>query len=201
MRNSQNIKDLVELNPDYIGFIFYEKSPRHAGNTLKSEIKSLIPDTIKKTGVFVNSTPETIFRTCDKYQLNTVQLHGNESIDLCRQILDQGYKVIKAFSLKSEADIEKVNTYSDCCNYFLFDTPTVAYGGSGQKFDWSILRLGQINRPFFLSGGIEESDANTILKTCPIKPFAIDINSRFEIAPGLKNIESVKRFIETIHNH
>lgn len=198
MRQSQNIKDLVDLAPDYIGFIFYKKSPRYAGSILSPETTSQIPGTIKKTGVFVNSDFESIIEICNNFNLNTVQLHGDETPHLCGNIQKAGLEVIKAFSLKSNVDIENTRLYKDYCDYFLFDTPTLQYGGSGKKFDWSILEGAKIERPFFLSGGIEEADAATILEECPQKPYALDVNSKFEVAPGLKNIESIKRFIEKI---
>jgi phosphoribosylanthranilate isomerase len=198
MRQAQNIKELVHLSPNYIGFIFYPKSPRFAGKILDSEITSDIPANIKKTGVFVNSELEYIINICEKFKLNTVQLHGMESKNLCQNIKSHGYEVIKAFSLRSDEDINKITDYHKSCDFFLFDTPTSLYGGSGRKFDWSLLANTKIEKPFFLSGGIEEDDAEIILNYCPVKPYAIDINSRFEIAPGLKDIKSVAKFINGI---
>jgi phosphoribosylanthranilate isomerase len=198
MRHRQNILDLVKIKPDYIGFIFYPKSPRYAGCILKPETTSLIPETIRKTGVFVNADSKTIKETCQKFSLNTVQLHGIESVDQCQELKEEGYEIIKAFSLKDPEDIEKTESYKEACDFFLFDTPTHQYGGSGQKFDWSILAGFQPARPFFLSGGIENGDAPGILKECTATPYALDINSRFETAPGLKNIATVEQFITTI---
>lgn len=198
MRHRQNILDLVKVKPDYIGFIFYPKSPRYAGSILKPETTALIPEEIRKTGVFVNADSETIKETCRKFSLNTVQLHGTESSTQCRELKNEGYEVIKAFSLKSEDDIKKTEDYKETCDFFLFDTPTHQFGGSGQKFDWSILADFEPARPFFLSGGIENADASGILKECPVTPYALDINSRFETAPGLKNIATVEQFINAI---
>ena len=198
MRHRHNILDLVKVKPDYIGFIFYPKSPRYAGSILKPEITAMIPENIRKTGVFVNADSEEIKETCRKYNLNTVQLHGMESPVQCRELKDEGYEIIKAFSLKNKKDIKKTEAYKETCDFFLFDTPTLQYGGSGQKFDWSILSGYDPVLPFFLSGGIENGDASGILKECPVRPYALDINSRFETAPGLKNIETVEQFITTI---
>ncbi len=198
MRDHQNILDLAKLEPDYMGFIFYPKSPRFAGNILNPETTALLPEAIHKTGVFVNANAQTIKDTCKIYNLNTVQLHGNESIDLCMELKEEGLEVIKAFSLKQHSDIEITNQYKDVCDLFLFDTPTAQYGGSGKKFDWSILEGIHLSRPFFLSGGIENGDASGILKDCPIRPYALDINSKFETAPGFKDIASVEQFIKTI---
>ncbi len=201
MREHQNIQELIKLAPDYIGFIFYRKSPRYAGNILTTETVSQIPENIKRTGVFVNESLKTILETCDKFALNTVQLHGNETTDLCRKIQNAGMEVIKAFSLKAAGDAEQTKPYTDNCDYFLFDTPTKAFGGSGQKFDWSSLLGTDIERPFFLSGGIEENDAKTIRADCPVQPYAVDINSRFETEPGIKNIKSVQRFINNLRKY
>ncbi len=198
MRNSKNIMELIKLAPDYIGFIFYEKSPRFAGNILTREITSQIPETIKKTGVLVNTPEENLIKTSNTLGLTTVQLHGNESPRLCRTIRNEGFEVIKAFSLKNRDDVVRTKEYIDSCDFFLFDTPSAGYGGSGQKFDWSLLSDITIEQPFFLSGGIEEKDASALLTQSPVQPYAIDINSRFETTPGLKNINSVRRFIQSI---
>lgn len=198
MRQKENIEALSALMPDYMGFIFYPKSPRFAGSHLTPEITRQIPASIKKTGVFVNLGIQDILDICNKFNLNTVQLHGKESPDQCREIKDQGLEVIKAFSLKSMEEFDKVSEYEESCNFFLFDTPTKQYGGSGKKFDWSLLKTLPSQKPFFLSGGIEEKDADTLLDNCPVIPFAVDINSKFEVVPGLKNIESIKRFMKTI---
>lgn len=199
-RQSENIGELTDLAPDFIGFIFYEKSPRYAGNILTPDITRRIPAHVKKTGVFVDATLEYMVETCEKYSLNTIQLHGKETPNICRYLQNKGYEVIKTFSLKTAADIEKTAAYTDCCDYFLFDTPTAKHGGSGKKFDWTVLDGAKIERPFFLSGGIEEVDAATILDECPLEPYALDINSRFETVPGFKDIEAVRRFMDIIRN-
>jgi phosphoribosylanthranilate isomerase len=198
MRQHQNILDLVRLEPDYIGFIFYPKSPRYAGSILNTATTALIPENIRKTGVFVNAESETIKEACRKFGLNTVQLHGNESIEQCRELKEEGYEIIKTFSLKDKKDIEKTYAYKEVCDFFLFDTPTQQHGGSGQKFDWSILTGFEPARPYFLSGGIESGDAPGILKQCTATPYALDINSRFETEPGLKNMAAIEHFIKTI---
>ncbi|WP_106151448.1 phosphoribosylanthranilate isomerase [Marinilabilia salmonicolor] len=198
MRDHQNILDVAMLDPDYMGFIFYPKSPRFAGNILNPETTRLLPDKIHKTGVFVNATLNEIKETSLKFNLSTAQLHGNESPDLCKELRENGLEVIKAFSLKKQSDLNATNQYREACDFFLFDTPTARYGGSGKKFDWSILEGILLSRPFFLSGGIEAEDASGILKECPIEPYALDINSKFETAPGFKEIASVEKFIKTI---
>ncbi len=198
MRHPDNIGELVKLKPDYIGFIFYEASPRYAGDMVTCDILNLIPEQIKKTGVFVNSTTEVIARTIRRFGLDAVQLHGNETPELCAAIKNTGIEVIKAFALKSKSDLIAANKYKACCDHFLFDTPTLDYGGSGRKFNWSLLKETEIALPFFLSGGLEESDAEAILNECPVLPYGVDLNSRFETEPGLKNIKAIKSFMKSI---
>lgn len=198
MREHANIEALVTLQPDYIGFIFYPKSPRYAGNILKSHTTKNIPATIKKTGVFVNADNKTITDTAKIHNLNAVQLHGEESPEQCRQLQAEGLEVIKAFKLTQASDLQATNAYHASCHFFLFDTPTRHYGGSGKKFDWSVLSHYKGNKPFFLSGGIGEEDINAIIEKCPLKPYAVDINSRFETEPGLKDIQSIQRFLASI---
>ncbi|MBZ4675868.1 MAG: hypothetical protein JG782_487 [Anaerophaga sp.] len=195
MRDRQNIEELVKLKPDYIGFIFYSKSPRYAGSILTPETAMDIPETIKKTGVFVNADLKTIKATCQRFNLHVVQLHGKETPEFCMEIRQAGYEVIKAFSLKQPSDLDDALKYNDACDFFLFDAPTDKHGGSGEKFDWPVLNNFNVEKPFFLSGGIEESDVQRIRNNFPLRPYAVDINSRFEVSPGLKNIEAVRRFM------
>ncbi len=198
MRHPDNIRELVKLKPDYMGFIFYEVSPRYAGNMLTRSTLSLIPEQIKKTGVFVNSTPEAITHTIQRFGLDAVQLHGVETPAFCAAVKNTGVEVIKAFALKSKSDLIPANKYKACCDFLLFDTPTLDYGGSGRKFNWDLLKEQEISLPFFLSGGLEESDAETILNECPVPPYGVDLNSRFETEPGLKNIKAIERFMKRI---
>lgn len=198
MRDHNNIEALVKLQPDYIGFIFYPPSPRFAGDILKPSTTQKISSSIKKTGVFVNATTETILTTSEKYTLNAVQLHGEETPEQCQKLLEAGLEVIKAFKPTQPADFMATEAYLDVCHFFLFDTPTLHYGGSGKKFDWEILAHYKDHKPFFLSGGIGEEDISAIIENCPLKPYAVDINSRFETEPGIKNIQAVQRFIASI---
>lgn len=195
MKNPQNIDQLGQLPIDFIGFIFFEKSPRYAVGLELTDLSSL-PVSIERVGVFVNEDFETIARLVNKYKLTYVQLHGQESVDLCLKCRKEtGVKVIKAFNVSAVADFTKTKEYTEVCDYFLFDTKTSQHGGSGIKFNWNILKAYQENLPFFLSGGISESDVESISKLSLPRLYALDLNSKFEIEPGLKNINMLNNFI------
>ena len=201
MKNPQNINDLTALNPDFIGFIFYEKSPRFCANKLKN--LDFIPKNIKKVGVFVNETAEKISETVQQYDLDVIQLHGAETPEFCKSLKQklQDVKITKAINIENVLDVEKTKMYdSDCCDYFLFDTKTHLHGGSGIKFDWWTLNWYDGDIPFFLSGGISIDDAAKIKEIYHDLLHGIDINSKFEIEPGLKDIEKVKNFITQLKN-
>ena len=201
MRNAQNINEIAKLNPDYVGFIFYEKSPRY----VKTLCAPSLPKHIKKVGVFVNETAEKILSIVQKYGLDLVQLHGAETPEFCRNLKQkmQNVKIAKAINIENVSDIEKTKMYDNhCCDYFLFDTKTVStslnepiYGGSGEKFEWGTLDRYDGEIPFFLSGGISIDDVLKIKEIRHNLLYGIDINSRFEIEPGLKDAEKVKQFL------
>lgn len=196
MKQSANIKEIALLQPDFMGFIFYPKSPRYAKELDIDAMKS-IPEAIRKTGVFVNETIETILNTGEKYQLNAIQLHGCELPEMCKSIQDKGYICLKAFPIERENDLENTCEYEAVVDYFLFDTKTNAYGGSGEKFDWEIINHYRGKKPFFISGGIGVEDIERIKSIRHPLLYGIDINSRFESSPGMKNREQVKQFIQT----
>lgn len=191
MKYPENIIQVGQLLPDYMGFIFYDKSARF----LDSDIPEL-PQSIKKTGVFVNATFGEIQNTIEKHGLKAVQLHGEESYALCSRVQALNVEVIKVFSVKDEFNFDVLKPYEGYVDYFLFDTKGKHPGGNGYTFDWNTLKEYPSATPFFLSGGIgiEEIEAvKAILKTdLPI--YALDINSKFEIEPGLKNIELLQEF-------
>lgn len=198
MRDEENLLQLITLKPDFIGFIFYDKSPRFVGNDFDPSISDVIPEDIKKVGVFVNADANYIEDKITRYRLNCIQLHGNENPSLCKEISSKRIEVIKSFSIDEKFDFEILNDYSGCCNYFLFDTKTSGYGGSGKKFDWGILKTLKNEKPFFLSGGIDPQDTIRMEDFGDLPVYAVDINSRFEVKPGLKDIESVRSFINKI---
>jgi len=198
MRDAENIRQLVKLKPDYIGFIFYEKSPRYIGKQVPAEILDLIPSDIKKVGVFVNATEREIKDAITRNSLNMIQLHGNESPEMCQILRMAGVQVIKAFPVDKNFDFHSIQRYRESCAFYLFDTKTPNYGGSGMKFDWTLLDRQNFTKPVFLSGGIGLEDAENIINLNNKDIKVVDINSRFEIEPGLKDIEKVKEFIKII---
>lgn len=195
MRDPENISGVVAVSPDYIGFIFYPKSPRFVGFEPVPEISLLVPDSIKKVGVFVNELPETILQVCSDWKLDAVQLHGQEPPEVCQQIKQSGQMVFKAFSVDERFNPNQLLPYAGVCDYFLFDTKGQLPGGTGKKFDWQLLDDYQFDVPFFLSGGIRPDDADRIKKVSHPQLAGIDLNSGFEYEPGLKNIEKLNEFV------
>lgn len=198
MKYPSNINDLAELPIDFIGMIFYPKSPRFVED-LTLEDLSVLPPYVKRIGVFVNVELEQILDKANQYKLDLIQLHGNESPEFCKQ-LNNVIPVIKAFSISDMFDFEQTRLYEGLCHYFLFDTKTPNYGGSGKKFDCSILESYKGNTDFFLSGGISEKDVIEIRKIKHPKFQGLDLNSRFETEPGIKDISLLKKFINELKN-
>ena len=192
-----NFEEVLALKPDFVGLIFYPKSPRYVGESQNDALKRKLTSTTKKVGVFVNADYETIVRTAGEYHLDAVQLHGGESPQLC-EMLRRDFGVIKAFSIATAEDLQRVEAYEGVVDYFLCDTKTVGYGGSGKKFDWQILQSAKINTPFLLSGGISLDDVS-IIKNLKINNFVgVDLNSKFETAPALKDIEKLSQFLDIL---
>jgi len=198
MKYLDNIKSVAALRPDLMGFIFYSKSPRYA-EPLDTATLQALPKRIKKIGVFVNEDLENILTIAHKYKLDGVQLHGSEQVDLCRELRETGYIVIKAFPIAEAYNFKVTKKYEGTCDYFLFDTKTDAFGGSGVKFNWAMLDEYTGETPFLLSGGIAPDDAKTLLKINHPKFAGIDLNSKFELKPGLKNIEMLRRFTASLN--
>lgn len=187
MKYPKNILEVGALLPDYMGFIFWEKSARY----FNGEIPELI-ETVKKVGVFVNQTQEEILEKVTKYNLQAVQLHGNESVEFCSELkkqLPKKIEIIKAFSAANDFDFEVLKPYEAVCDYFLFDTKGKLPGGNGITFDWTILKKYKSEKPFFLSGGIGINELKAIeeISKTNLPIYAIDVNSKFEIEAGLKN--------------
>jgi phosphoribosylanthranilate isomerase len=199
MKIPENILAVAALQPDFIGFIFYHKSPRFA-EPLDIATLNALPQSIKKIGVFVNENMENILTFVYKYKLDGVQLHGTELVGMCKELRESGLIVIKAFPIAEAYNFKVTKPYEGACDYFLFDTKTDAYGGSGLKFNWKMLDEYKGQTPFLLSGGIAADDAEAILKIEHPKFVGIDLNSKFEIKPGLKNIDLLKTFILELKN-
>lgn len=200
LKHEHNIKELMQLPIDYMGFIFYKKSPRFVGENLSFDFMRTIPRHIKKTGVFVNENNYSIFDKIAHYDLNMVQLHGNETPELCSE-LKPHVKVMKAFQIQDDFDFKQLENYLSVVDYFLFDSPAPNYGGSGKTFNWKILKNYNYTIPFFLSGGINENHIKEIKQQNISQLVAIDINSKFETEPGLKNIEHIKQFILKLNHN
>jgi phosphoribosylanthranilate isomerase len=197
MKYSGNIKDLAGLKPDYMGFIFYDKSKRYAGDELDpSVLKSL--SGIMKIGVFVNHSVDEIVGANDKFHFDLVQLHGDENPEFCFKLKEKGFKIIKAFSVDDHFDFKVLQPYKACCKYFLFDTKGANYGGNGRNFNWNVLKNYDNEIPFFLSGGIDIRNAEEIKNLDGLNIHAIDINSCFETEPGLKDIKKINEFISNL---
>lgn len=200
------IQELISMKVDFLGFIFYEKSPRYVLNHLSMEEISNI-DHHGKVGVFVNEETDIILQIVQQAGLNYIQLHGDESNDFIaelRQKLNPEIGIIKVIRIGNNAAENKIkikqafNFQPTTCNLqpvtcYLFDTDSKAFGGTGKQFDWNILNEFEIPLPYFLSGGISEDNIRN-METLKQKPFALDINSKFETEPGSKNIEKIKKF-------
>lgn len=199
MRESQNILALAELQPDFMGFIFYEKSARFTGEILDKKTLKNLPKNIQKTGVFVNESFEKVVEIWKEYDLDFVQLHGHETVEFCKKLKIEGLKIIKVFSVDNAFDFSETNNYEPFADYFLFDTKAEGgYGGHGKAFDWQILDNYTGEKPFLLAGGISPENLED-LKEIKNKNFVgIDVNSKFEISPANKNIEALKELFEKI---
>jgi len=201
LRDPENIRKLIKILPDYIGFIFYEKSKRYVGENKDKSMLKDIPDKIKKVGVFVNEPIQIVKEKVIENDLDLVQLHGNETPDYCKKLSDEGVSIIKAFGVDEYFDMTDTQSYMSFCRYFLFDTKSDSYGGSGKKFNHKVLEGYNYDKPVILSGGIGPGDAGEIRKISEeysIDIHAVDINSRFETEPGMKDITKVRDFIHRI---
>lgn len=195
MKYVENIKQVVEVNPDYLGFIFYEKSQRNFEGIIPE-----IPKSIKKVGVFVNEYLEILVSLIEEYKLEVVQLHGDESVAYIKELKKHlpKVKIIKVFGIKNEFEFKTLLPYEEYVDYFLFDTKGKERGGNGITFNWSVLKKYNSTKPYLLSGGIgleEVNDVKAFLKTPQAKYcVALDVNSKFETAPGKKSVGKLKKF-------
>lgn len=197
MRDADNIREVGDLNPDYMGFIFFSSSPRFVGEDFV--IPADFSKSVKRVGVFVNETHKGIMRQVTKHNLTAVQLHGSESETLCNELQSEGVNVIKVFSIGAEFDFSILNTYKPHVDYFLFDTKGKYYGGNSKTFNWQVLEQYDQEIPFFLSGGLT---ADNIQQTSWLKRMnlhALDINSGVEQMPGIKNVNMIEKVMNIVN--
>lgn len=195
MRDSDNIRELLALAPDFMGFIFYDKSIRFVGEELDDDLLKSFPQRVKKVGVFVNASPDYILRSVKKYDFQYVQLHGNETPDFCRNLRMRGISIIKAFSVDENFSFSMINNYKPYCDFFLFDAKGDHFGGNGISFDWNLMKRYDNEKPFFISGGIDAESIDALEKLKHLKLYGIDVNSKVEMSPGLKDIELIRNII------
>jgi phosphoribosylanthranilate isomerase len=196
----KQLQQLDALNIDYAGLIFYKDSPRYMGDKITGKQVKEADFDIKKVGVFVNPGYSELLDTIDEYGLDIVQLHGNETPEMCED-LSAEVEVIKAFRIAGDQSInidEMVMPYDAACDFYLFDTAGLKenFGGTGQQFDWSVLKKAKIEKPFFLSGGIGRDDAEKVKAFKHPDFFAIDVNSKFEMAAGVKDMAAILKFLQ-----
>lgn len=197
MKHPDNIMAVADLPVDYIGFIFYEKSKRFAGDANQEYIRDL-KDVIK-VGVFVNASLAEIYSKIKAFGLNAVQLHGDESPQFCEELKQQtAVTVIKAFGIDQHFDWTVLDAYARAIDYFLFDTKSNSYGGTGIQFDWSLLHQYKLDCPYFLSGGLDANNIKDALQADDSRLYALDLNSKFEVEPGLKDIDLLTQSINSI---
>jgi phosphoribosylanthranilate isomerase len=219
MRDANNIRELIELPIDYIGFIFYEKSARYV-SLMPEIINSELFNKIKKVGVFVNADIDFILKKIKEFGLNVVQLHGKETPQYIEELKIKNLKlkginaskdssfiihhsslkleIWKVFSVDETFDFNETKQYNALADTFLFDTKTPLHGGSGQKFDWEILNQYEGDTPFFLSGGISAADTEGVKNIRHPQFWGLDLNSKFEISPALKDVPMLEEFIKDL---
>ena len=197
MKFPQNIETVSDLKPDMMGFIFHPNSPRYV-ESLDARVVHSIPENILKIGVFVNQKFVDTYLMIQRYKLNGVQLHGSEPVEYCVSFKELNLIVLKAFPIAEPMDFESTKPYDGTCDYFIFDTKSSEYGGTGIKFDWNMLSYYHGNTPFLLSGGISMEDVEAIKKIRHPKFAGVDINSQFEISPGMKSLVMVSSFVHQL---
>jgi phosphoribosylanthranilate isomerase len=191
MQDPENLREVVQLHPNLVGYIFWEGSKRFVGHNPDPAL-FVVPEGTRKVGVFVNASLQEVKETVARYSLDLVQLHGEESPAYCMELQESWIEVIKVFGVDDAFDFNLLEPYLDTCSYFLFDTKVPERGGSGKTFDWSLLERYPFKKPYFLSGGIDINNVSLIFNKLPRALFAIDVNSRFETAPGYKNIDLLR---------
>lgn len=197
MGSPENILEVAALQPDYLGFIFFEKSARNFTGKIPEISESII-----KTGVFVNATIDFVTEKIKEYNFGAVQLHGKEAPEYCEKIKELGIEVFKVFSIKNDFDFEELKLYEHTVDYFLFDTKGEHPGGNGFVFDWTVLKKYNSKTPFILSGGIGVAEVEAVkeIMKSELPVYALDLNSKFETQPAVKNAKILKEFLNNIKN-
>ncbi|MCR5313267.1 MAG: phosphoribosylanthranilate isomerase [Bacteroidaceae bacterium] len=197
MREPENIRNVDGINEvNWMGFIFFPKSSRNV-----SSLPSYMPQNKKRVGVFVNEDKTEIIRLCQEFAFDIIQLHGDESPEYCkelRELVKNDVKIIKMIQISELADIKHTEKYYDLVDYFLFETKTKGYGGSGKQFDWDILNEYNGNIPFLITGGIGPDDADKVISFKHPQFAGIDLNSKFEVSPALKDVEAIMNFVKQL---
>jgi phosphoribosylanthranilate isomerase len=199
MKYRDNMMEVAQLAPDMLGFIFYPKSSRYMAETLVPDDLKELDQKIQKVGVFVNQPIEYVLEQADRYQLDAIQFHGSETPEDLSMAKKMGKKTIKALPPSAASNLELLSDYSPVTDCFLFDTPSPSHGGTGQTFNWSELKELESTKPFFLSGGLSLENWKDVIGLDP-QPSVLDVNSRFEIEPGRKNIDLVKELITQVRH-
>ena len=203
MTRLDQIRRLEELGVEFAGLIFYPRSPRYVGRSaLEPEALKRERLNINRVGVFVNATVDEILRTVDEWRLHMVQLHGDESVKFCEQVSNH-VTTVKAFRVSNGNDLAwRIHPYREAADMFLFDSAGASYGGKGVAFDWALLEKAEVGKPFFLSGGIGPEDAGRLKDFAARQSdlFAVDVNSRFETSPGIKDMDKVADFCRTLQD-
>lgn len=196
MRYPENVQAVSALQPDYLGFIFYGKSPRFAGMPAAGMLEE-IPPNIGKVAVFVDAEKHEVEDLIARYKFSTVQLHGSESREFCLE-LKKHVGVVKAFGIDENFDFNTLEHYADAVDYFLFDTKTVKHGGSGDTFNWKLLDRYTLDVPFFVSGGLSPDNIGEVMGITHPQFYGVDLNSRFEAEPGLKAVDKLEKAFNII---
>ena len=197
MREAENIREVEALGIDMMGFIFWPKSSRYV-----SQRPDYLPTKCKRVGVFVDEDPEQVKRLAAEYRLDYIQLHGHETPEVISYLRTPALphpRILKAFNISTAEDLIQTQPYEGLVDYFLFDAKGKSVGGNGEKFNWDVLDAYQGNTPFLLSGGIGPDDAERVNAFYHPKCIGIDLNSRFELAPGLKDVNALRRFVNDIN--
>lgn len=194
MREPENIRAVEQTGTDWMGFVFFKHSARYM-----ADLPAYLPESCKRIGVFVNENNNHILTKAAEFGLHGIQLHGQETTEQCRKLKAEGLEIVKAFSISQQSDLIVTERYKNVCDYFLFDTPCKEYGGSGLTFDWNILRNYHGNTPFLLSGGIRPCLLTVLHQFRHEQLAGIDLNSGFEISPGVKDAAAIHTFITQLN--